>query len=601
MQKNDAGTGEIHHRMAQFMPGLARLRELRHASVLKNDIIAGIAVALLLIPQSMAFAQLAGLPVQVGLYAALLPPLVASLFGSSRQLVTGPVSLISLMTFAAVTPLAQGDAQKAAELAMLLALLVGLVQLGLGLLRLGVLVDFLSHPVVTGFTNAAVIIIASAQMDKLFGVSAQKGEWHLQTVWNTLQAMAQGVHWPTVLMATFGFAVVIGVRRWQSRLPAVLVAVTLTTFVSWLTSYADLGGMVVGEVPAALPRLALPPLDVHAAATLLPAAIVIALLGYLESVSIARALAARTRQRLSANQELFGQGAANLSAAFSGAYPVAGSFSRSAVNLDNGARTPFAAVITSAMVAITLLFLTPLLQYLPQATLAVVIIVAVAGLFQVKPIIRAWRVQRHDGIAAVATFLLTLLAAPRLEVGIFGGILLSVALFIYRTMRPRVSLLVRLEDGRLGDAHLHPHRPRCPKVLLVRQYMLLYFANAGHFEHRLLQLLANHPETCCVVLDFSAVNMIDDSGIEALSALVGRLRDRGIRFSIARANHHVTQALRRAGLVTEDEEDETDGIRLFHRPTEAICHALAHIRCPHCDDGIRCPLRRKDFNPGPCP
>jgi SulP family sulfate permease len=173
-----------------------------------------------------------------------------------------------------------------------------------------------------------------------------------------------------------------------------------------------------------------------------------------------------------------------------------------------------------------------------------------------------------------------------------------VALFIYRTMRPRVSLLVRLKDGRLGDAHLHPDRPRCPKILLVRQYMLLYFANAGHFENRLLQTLAEFPEACCVILDFSAVNIIDYSGIDALSELVERLRAQGIRFSIARANHHVTEALRRAGLVSDDGEE---GIRLFNRPTEAICHALAHIRCRHCDDGKRCPLRRPDFNPAPCP
>ena len=598
MPAHGTTTGEGTGLLARLVPGLARLRELRDPAVRKADALAGVSVALLLIPQGMAFAQLAGLPAQTGLYAALLPPIAAALFGSSRQLVTGPVSLISLMTFAALAPLANGDMQAALQLATLLALLVGIIQLGLGLLRLGVLVDFLSHPVIIGFTNAAVIIVATAQMGKLFGVSAQKGDWHFQTVWNTLEAIAHGVHWPTALMAAFSFAVIIGVRRWFPRLPAVLVAVALATLASALTGYADLGGRVIGAIPTGLPAPALPPLDMNAAATLLPSAIIIALLGYLEAVSIARALAARTRERFSANQELFGQGAANITASLSGAWPVAASFSRSAVNLDNGARTPFSAMVASAVVAATLLFLTPLFEPLPQATLAAVIIVAVAGLFHVRPILQAWRVQRHDGIVAVATFLLTLMAAPRLEAGIFGGILLAMALFIYRTMRPRVSLLVRLKDGRLGDAHLHPERPRCPKILLVRQYMLLYFANAGHFENRLLQLLAEFPEACCVILDFSAVNIIDYSGIDALSELVERLRAQGIRFSIARANHHVERALRRAGLVADDGEE---GIRLFNRPTEAICHALAHIRCPHCDDGKRCPLRRKDFNPAPCP
>ena len=389
MRESETHKGKANGPLAHLVPGLARLRELRDPGVMKADAIAGVSVALLLIPQSMAFAQLAGLPTQAGLYAALLPPVFAALFGSSRQLVTGPVSLISLMTFAAIAPLANGEMHTALRLAMLLALLVGLIQIGLGLLRLGVLVDFLSHPVVIGFTNAAVIIIATAQMGKLFGVSAPKGDWHFQTVWNTLQAIAHGVHWPTVLMAVFSFAVILGVRRWRPRLPAVLIAVALATLASWLTGYADLGGRVIGAIPTGLPVPTVPPLDVNAAMTLMPSAVVIALLGYLETISIARALAARTRERISANQELFGQGAANLAAAFSGAYPVAGSFSRSAVNLDNGARTPFAAIIASAVVAATLLFLTPLLRPLPQATLAVVIIIAVAGLFHVRPIIRA--------------------------------------------------------------------------------------------------------------------------------------------------------------------------------------------------------------------
>ena len=586
--------------------GMRRLAELRDAQVVRADVIAGISVAMLLIPQSMAFAQLAGLPPQAGLYAALLPPVAAALFGSSRQMVTGPVSLISLMTFAALAPIVNGNGELAMQAALLLAALVGIIQIGLGLLRLGVLVDFLSHPVVVGFTNAAVIIIATAQMGKLFGISAEKGAWHFQTVWNMLKALAaQGPHWPTVLMAAFSFGVIYTVRRFRRRWPAVLIAVAAGTLVAWLSGYAGAGGKVIGVIPTGLPSPTLPPMDAELAMRLLPAAIVIALLGYLEAVSIARALAAKTRQRISANQELFGQGAGNLAAAFSGGYPVSASFSRSAVNLDNGGRTPLSAITSSAVIALTLLFLTPLLYHLPQATLAVIIIVAVAGLFHIAPIRRAWAVERHDGLVAIATFVLTLLAAPRLEAGIFGGILLSMALFMYRTMRPRISLLVRLSNGRLADAHLHPDAKRCERVLVVRQYMLLYYANAGHFENRLLHLLAEYPKARFVILDMSGINMIDSSGVDVLADLNSRLKAHGITLLLARANHHVREALARAGLVAEagasGQPRQTEGVPLFDRPTEAICFALAHVRCPECDNGRRCPLRRRDYAPPPCP
>ncbi len=608
MRRRGLREGEETGRLAWLPPGVRRLAEIRDPEVLRADVIAGISIALLLIPQAMAFAQLAGLPPQAGFYAALLPPVLAALFGSSRQMVTGPVSLISLMTFAAIAPLANGDAQMAMRAAMMLALLVGLIQIGLGLLRLGVLVDFLSHPVVAGFTNAGVIIIATAQMGKLFGVSAPRGQWHLQTVWHTLQAMMQGVHWPTVALAALSFLVIVAVRKLRPRWPSVLVAVAVATVVSWLMGYGAAGGRVIGEIPTGLPHLSPPPPDADMAARLLPAAVVIALLGYLEAVSIARALAAKTRQRLQANQELFGQGAANLAAAFSGGYPVSASFSRSAVNLDNGGRTPFSTMVASAAVALTLLFLTPLLYHLPQATLAVIIIVAVTGLFHLEPIRRAWRVERQDAVVAVVTFVLTLVFAPRLEVGIFGGILLSVVLFIYRTMRPRVAMLVRLQNGRLADAHNHPQAPRCSRILVIRPYMSLYFANAGHFENRILHFVAEYPRAQFVILDFSAVNSIDSSGMDVIIELKRRLGKLGVELFIARANHHVRAALRRC-LMLEEEVAKGghsrrapegagvgEGFCIFERPTDAICHALARVRCSDCGDGARCPLRR----PGDC-
>ncbi len=570
-------------------PGMRTLRELRDTHILRGDVVAGISVAMLLIPQSMAFAQLAGLPAQAGLYAAFLPTAVAALFGSSRQLITGPVSLISLLTATTLAPFALANGvDHLLQLAALLALMVGLIQLLLGFMRLGVLVDFLSHPVIIGFTNAAVIIIATAQAPKLFGVHPARAEWFHERLIALLQALAQGLHWPTVAMSAASLALLLGLKRLDARLPAVLITVVLATLAAWLGGYEQLGGRVIGAIPAGLPSLSLPLPEMQAAMQLLPGALIIAFVGYLESISIARALAAQTRQRISANQELIGQGMANLAAGISGGYPVSGSFSRSAVNLANGARTAFAATTAAAVIGLTLLFLTPLLYHLPQATLAVIVITAVAGLFRIRPIRRAFAAEPHDGIVALATFALTLAFAPRLEVGIGAGILLSMALFIYRTMRPRIALLVRLADGRLGDARFHPDRPRCRRILPVRLHMPLYYANAGHFETRLLHLLAENPHARFVILDVSAVNMIDSTGLDVLVELHERLKAHGIRLLLARPNECVLRALKRSGIL---EELQCEGQCIFSRPTLAICAALQDIDCPECDNGGGCPLR----------
>ena len=580
-------------------PGVASLRELRDPAVLKGDALAGVSVAMLLIPQSMAFAQLAGLPTQAGLYAAFLPTAIAALFGSSRQLITGPVSLISLLTGATLAPFALANgAEGLMQLAALLALMAGVIQLVLGLLRLGVLVDFLSHPVIVGFTNAAVIIIATAQAPKLFGVRPEQAHWFHERVLNLLKALPQGVHWPTIAMALFSAGLILALKRFRPAWPGVLITVAAATLAAWLTGYEHLGGRVIGAIPAGLPALSLPPLKAQTMLTLLPGAIVIALVGYLESISIARALAAHTRQRLQASQELIGQGLANIAASVSGGYPVSGSFSRSAVNLANGARTAFAATVAAGVIGLTLLFLTPVLYHLPQATLAVIVILAVIGLFRLAPLKRAWRAERHDGIVAIITFIVTLAFSPRLEVGIGAGILLSMALFIYRTMRPRIAVLVRLADGRLGDARFHPERPRCRRVLLIRFHMSLYYANAGHFETRLLHLLAENPEARYVIIDFSAVNMIDATGVDVLLELHRRLRKHGIRLMLARPNECVLRTLRRTGVRAELEQD---GPVIYPRPTLALCEALAHIECPECNDGRDCPLRPPEPPPQACP
>lgn len=430
-----AGWGRV------WVPFLGWIGELRRPETLRTELIAGVTVALVLVPQSMAYAHLAGLPVYYGLYASFLPPMVAALFGSSRQLATGPVAVVSLMTAAALAPIAQGDATSYMAYAAALALLVGLFQLALGLLRLGVLVDFLSHPTVLGFTNAAAIIIATSQLGTLFGVSVPTAELHYETVWSTLDAAVGHTHWPTFGVAVAAIAIMLSVRRSAPRLPAVLIALVVTTVYAWARDFQAMGGKVVGEIPQGLPGPSLPGFDWAVTMDLTSTAVTISLIGFMEAISIARAMAARTRQRLDANQELVGQGLSNVVAGLFQGYPVSGSFSRSAVNINAGAVTGFSSVVTGLVVGAALLWLTPLLYHLPQATLAAVIVMAALRLVKVAPIVQAWRAQRHDGVVAVMTFVLTLLWAPSLDRGILVGLGLSLGLFLYRTMRPRVAIV----------------------------------------------------------------------------------------------------------------------------------------------------------------
>jgi len=387
-----SNTAEIFKK--RLMPFRSWFGELKDFTVLKADIVSGLTVALVIVPQSMAYAQLAGLPAYYGLYASFLPVIIASIFGSSRQLATGPVAVVSLLTAAALEPIAASNSEGYLAYAIMLALLVGIFQLALGFLKLGVLVDFLSHPVVTGFTNAAAIIIGTSQLAKIFGVSVINQEKHFETVIEVINASLTQTHLPTLLMAILAIALMIIVKKYFSRLPFVLVSVVVTTIISWIINFeTQFGGKVVGNIPQGLPELTIPNIDISQLINLGTVAIVISLIGFMEAISIAKAMAAQTKQRLDADQELVGQGLSNIVASFFQGYPVSGSFSRSAVNITAGAQTGFSAVVTGSFVGITLLFLTPLLYHLPQATLAAVIIMAVINLIKFRPVKYAWKVQ----------------------------------------------------------------------------------------------------------------------------------------------------------------------------------------------------------------
>jgi SulP family sulfate permease len=578
--------------LKRFFPFKEWITDLRNPKNLQADIVAGVTVALVLVPQSMAYAQLAGLPPYYGLYASFLPVAIASIFGSSRQLATGPVAVVSLLTAAALEPIASSDPSGYVAYAIMLAFLVGIFQLCLGLLRLGVLVDFLSHPVVTGFTNAAAIIIATSQLSKLFGVSVVTQEHHYQTIMNVISEALVNTHTPTLLMGILAIFIILFVKKLSNKYPAVLISVVITTAISWYINFESrFGGKVIGVVPDGLPSMQMPQIDFSQLVNLGTVAIAISLIGFMEAISIAKAMATQTKQRLDADQELIGQGLSNLASSFFQGYPVSGSFSRSAVNISAGAVTGFSSVVTGLVVGITLLFLTPLLYHLPQATLAAVIITAVINLIKFNPIKYAWKVQKHDAIISVITFLVTLLLAPELEMGIIVGIILSLGSYCYRSMRPRVICLSKNKQGvfRNSDAN---NIPKCCSISVMRFDGPLIFTNAGHFENEVIERVATKPELRYFIIDAIAINEIDASGQDMLNSLSSRLYDQNIKLYFARVHKPIIKIFTDTGYSTGQWKTH------FHRTIDdAIENAWSDLGCtnispPFCTSKI-CPMNRE--------
>jgi SulP family sulfate permease len=577
--------------LKRFFPFKDWISDLKNPKILQADIIAGLTVALVLVPQSMAYAQLAGLPPYYGLYASFLPVAIASVFGSSRQLATGPVAVVSLLTAAALEPIASNDPSGYVAYAIMLAFLVGIFQLSLGLLRMGVLVDFLSHPVVTGFTNAAAIIIATSQLSKLFGVNVVSADHHYQTVLNVISESLVNTHSPTLMMGLLAIFIILLVRKISSRYPAVLISVVITTFISWYVKFElNYGGKVIGVVPDGLPSIQMPQIDLSQLINLGTVAIAISLIGFMEAISIAKAMATQTKQRLDADQELIGQGLSNIVSSFFQGYPVSGSFSRSAVNISAGAVTGFSSVITGIVVGITLLFLTPLLYHLPQATLAAVIITAVINLIKFKPIKYAWRVQKHDAIISVVTFFVTLLLAPELELGIIVGIVLSLGSYCYRSMRPRVICLSKNNQGVFRNSDTN-NIPKCCSISVMRFDGPLIFTNAGHFENEVIERVATKPELRYFIIDAIAINEIDATGQDMLHSLSSRLYEQKINLYFARVHKPIQKIFKETGFSTGEWSNH------FHRTIDdAIEYAWADLGCtnvspPFCKSEI-CPMNR---------
>ncbi len=683
----------------------------------RTDFIAGLTVALVLIPQSMAYAQLASLPAYYGLYAAFLPPMIASLFGSSRQLATGPVAMVSLMTSAALEPLATAGSAEFIAYAILLALLVGLFQFFLGLFRLGMVINFISHPVVNGFTNAGALIIATSQLANLLGVSIEKAEHHYETIWRVIDSAFTYTHFPTLLLALLAFGIMIGLKRVNPKIPNVLVAVIVTTVISWfinfehnynsdisaikspsviheineLNTYMNIvdeksqerltlsgqineaeleygtsaiqvvklrqdetvlnleitkakevathhrivlksslfnrveassgevefylrndtpevaetdgrtwrlsvgsqkfdtenvkyigGGKVVGTIPEGLPSIGIPSMDFAVILRLLPMVVIISLIGFMEAIAIAKAMAAKTGQRLDPNQELIGQGLSNIIGSFGRSYPVSGSFSRSAVNIQAGAITGMSGLFTSCMVIITLMFFTPLMYNLPQSVLAAIIMVAVLGLLNISGFIHSWQAKKFDGIITLITFAGTLFFAPHLERGIIIGVILTLLESLFQHMRPDIKVLSKHWDGSYKDARKWG-LAECKHIGVIRFNGSLFFASASYLEDQVLEELADIPELEHIIIVANGINELDATGVESLFTLVKRLRESGIEVSISGLNDAIMEVFQRTHLY------DVMGEEHFFRNVETAIKTV-YPRTHEQDDEAKCPL-----------
>jgi SulP family sulfate permease len=530
---------------------------------LSNDLLAAVIVTIMLIPQSLAYALLAGLPPEMGLYASILPLVAYAIFGTSRSLAVGPVAVVSLMTAAAIGNLGLTNQTEIILAAGTLAFLSGLLLLAMGVFRLGFLANFLSHPVIAGFITASGMIIAASQFKHILGVPAS-GHNLYELVGSLFHHLSE-TNFATLLIGVSATAFLFWVRKglkpllisrgWQQRSADIAAkagpvgAVAITTLVTWLFGLNNWGVAIVGEVPQGLPPLTAPSFDMDLWWGLVGSAVLISVIGFVESVSVAQTLAAKKRQRIVPDQELIGLGASNVASAVTGGYPVTGGFARSVVNYDAGAETPAAGAYTALGIAVATLLLTPLLYFLPKATLAATIIVAVLTLVDFSILARTWNYSKADFIAVAATILATL--GLGVEIGVSIGVGLSIALFLFKTSRPHMAE-VGLVPGTEHFRNINRHNViTSTDTLTLRVDESLYFANARYLEDCIYDRIVANPQLKNVVLMCSAVNEIDSSALESLEAINHRLESSGVKLHLSEVKGPVMDRLKRSEFLEE--------------------------------------------------
>jgi len=535
---------------------------------LRADFIAGLTVSLVLIPQSMAYASLAGLPAIYGLYAALLPGLLGAMWGSSFHLATGPVAMTSLLTMATLTPFGHGAADfigsdRYIELAILLAFMVGSVRLFVGLFKLTVMANFLSQPVIRGFINAGALIIGSSQVSKIFGVKMHRSDFYLNDIWQVFMNIPKEIHFPTFAIGVGALVILWFLKKFFPKVPSALVVVVIGSLVvkflglydpqaildpsaPALPAAAEAGRRyvsVVGFIPAGLPKFQAPAFDLSLMISMIPGAFVVMFIGFMEFNSVNKAIAPKSGQKIDTTQEMIGQGVSALAGSFSSCYPTSGSFSRTALNFAAGGKTGMSSVFTASIVLITLLFLTQYLVYLPQAVLAAIIIMAVAGLIDFKAIIHAFKVNKFDGVGSAVTFAASLLFAPHIVNGILIGGALALGLHLYKTMRPHVEIATNLDiactDGETDQ------KVRNPVMNFDGQ---LYFANVAYFEETVTEIFDKNPGAERVLVNGEGINEVDASAEAMLRELVNQLKERGKEICFTGLKPQAMEVFERSGL-----------------------------------------------------
>ena len=544
-------------------------------SFLRPDIMAGLTVAVVLIPQAMAYAMLAGLPPVYGLYAATVTPFIAALWGSLRQLATGPIAIMSLLVLTSLTPLAEPGSPEFIELAFLLAFMVGILYLGIGLFRLGEVMSFISHSAVKGFTSAAALIIIATQIPHFLGLTVSRHEYIFSMLLELLKGLP-ALHVLTFTVGFVAFVIIYGLKKYRPNFPAGLVAMILTSVAVALFKLNEHGVAIVGKTPSGLPRFHLPIMDFDTISSLIGPAIVIALVSFAETYSVGKAISSQTKQRVNVDQEFVGQGLANLIGSFFQCYPVSGSFSRTAINYASGARTGLSSVVSSLIVVIALLFLTPLLTYIPRAALAALVISAVLLLFHPKEVFVLWKMNRHDGIVAITVFVLALLTKP--DYALLIGVMISLMFFLWKTMHPRIVRVTK--DPELNmflNADMH-NKPSCPQILHLRSDNAIYFANAEYTVEHMLERLDEHTTPVkFLLIDFHGVGFMDITGVDELRALKDEVKERGIDLALMGVHLPVKQVLKSSGFI-----DELSPDNLIENRGEAITLLFRHIDHEYC-------------------
>ena len=530
--------------LSRYLPILSWGKTYNQLS-LTNDLVAAVIVTIMLIPQSLAYAMLAGLPPQMGLYASILPITLYAIFGTSRALAVGPVAVVSLLTAASISRIAAPGSEEYIFAAITLAFLSGVFLMAMGIFRLGFMANFLSHPVIAGFITASGIIIAASQLKNIFGIEAHGH--NLVQILSSMSGYLGEINWITATIGILTAAFLFWVRK--GLLPLLrglglpkrtaeiiaktgpVAAIVATTLLVWAFDLKSAGVKIVGAVPQGLPPLTVPGFSLELWTSLLSSAVLISVIGFVESISVAQTLAAKKRQRIDPDQELIGLGAANIGAAFTSGFPVTGGFSRSVVNYDAGADTPAAGAYTAVGLMFASLFLTPLIFFLPKATLAATIIVAVLSLVDFSILGKAWRYSKADFIAVAATMFITLVVG--VEVGVITGVLVSILIHLYKSSRPHIATVGQVPNSEHFRNVLRHDVITHPNILTVRVDESLYFANARFLEDHLFERVARRTELRDVILMCSAINAIDMSALESLEAINERLCDMGVSFHLS--------------------------------------------------------------------